>query len=237
MNNINEDAIRASKDSEFFEEFLQNNRKLILKSVYYHTKKYISESDDEWSIAIIAFSDSVKTYNMEKGSFYTYMNKVIGNRLIDHYRRESKFSSELSVDPYIFQSNPNGEDITNIEYEVNKTLISKVPKDIKYEINSVNDIFLSFNFTFLSLAKCSPKSAKTRLICKKTINYILNEPVILNQLFSTKLLPLKFISKNLKVPRKTLENHRKYIIAGIIILHGDYPLLSEYFEYIKKDGD
>jgi len=50
-----------------------------------------------------------------------------------------------------------------------------------------------------------------------------------------KLLPLKVLENNLKLPRKILERHRKYIIAGAEIISGDYPILSEYLKFIKEE--
>jgi len=36
------------------------------------------------------------------------------------------------------------------------------------------------------------------------------------------------------VPRKVLERHRKYIIAAVVILTGDYPGLTDYLDPGKE---
>ena len=51
----------------------------------------------------------------------------------------------------------------------------------------------------------------------------------------SKQLPIKIIEKNTDIPRKILERYRKYLIAVAEILSGDYPYLSEYLSYIKKE--
>jgi RNA polymerase sigma factor len=43
------------------------------------------------------------------------------------------------------------------------------------------------------------------------------------------------IEKNTNVPRKILERHRKYIIAAIEILSGEYPYLADYLRYIREE--
>ncbi len=52
----------------------------------------------------------------------------------------------------------------------------------------------------------------------------------------TKRLPIKIIQKNTNLPRKLLEHHRKYIVAAVIILSGDYPMLADYLSFIRKGG-
>ena len=47
---------------------------------------------------------------------------------------------------------------------------------------------------------------------------------------------MKALSAQSKVSRKTIERHRKYIIAAVIILTGDYPILAEYMKYMKEGG-
>ena len=47
-------------------------------------------------------------------------------------------------------------------------------------------------------------------------------------------LPIKSITENTGIPRKTVERHRRYIIAAAEILSGDYPCLSEYMGYIRE---
>jgi RNA polymerase sigma factor len=63
--------------------------------------------------------------------------------------------------------------------------------------------------------------------------YLLDHPLLITQIQHEKYLPIKIIQKNLKVPRKLLERHRKYIIAVVEILKGDYPYLSEYLKDLK----
>ena len=52
-----------------------------------------------------------------------------------------------------------------------------------------------------------------------------------------KTIPMKELSKSSGVDRKTLERHRKYLIAVTLILSEDLPHMAEYVGYIKdKEG-
>ncbi len=42
-------------------------------------------------------------------------------------------------------------------------------------------------------------------------------------------------TENLHLPRKIIERHRKYIIAGIEIISGNYPILSEYLKFVREE--
>ena len=44
----------------------------------------------------------------------------------------------------------------------------------------------------------------------------------------TKQLPLKEIEALVEVSRKTLERHRKYMIAVVLLLNSDFVYIKEY---------
>lgn len=237
MGNIDEKAILAAEDDNIFSEFVYEQKRFITNCSYHTTHKYITESDDEWSIALIAFSQAVKTYDQKKGSFLPYAEMIIKRNLIDYYRHTKKFNSELSVSNSIFESNPEDDDIDiGIKIEVSNQ-ISKQPNDeLRDEIESANAVFEQFGFSFYALTSCSPKSSKTKETCKQAVLYILNNPIIKHEIYDSKQLPLKIIQKNTNLPRKLLEHHRRYILAAVEILSGEYPMLAEYMSFIRKDS-
>jgi RNA polymerase sigma factor len=87
----------------------------------------------------------------------------------------------------------------------------------------------------MDLTACSPHAQKTKSVCARAVNYVLDNQLLLNELRSKRKLPIITIEKNAKVPRKILERHRKYIIAAVEILSGEYPILAEYLRYIREE--
>ncbi|MEG1027821.1 MAG: RNA polymerase subunit sigma, partial [Oscillospiraceae bacterium] len=77
------------------------------------------------------------------------------------------------------------------------------------------------------------KSEKTKSRCAKAIKFLLNDTFLIKRMRKTHTLPIKNIEINSDVPRKVLERHRKYIIAAVEIISGDYPCLAEYLRYIQ----
>ncbi len=237
MRELDSLAIKAKEDPLILESLIKQHEFYILKCASKATHRYITKSDDEWSISLLAFSQAVDNYALEKGSFLSFAKLVIHRRLIDYSKSQVKYNSEVAVDPIVFDSPPEeGEDLS-IRMAVAEKVSKQDRGDLKLEIEEANVRFSNYGFTFFELSECSPHAGKTKKACAKAINYMLNNPVLLNDLRNSKQLSLKIIEKSTKVHRKILERHRKYIIAAIEILSGGYPYLAEYLRYIREENE
>ena len=237
LREIDEQAVAASKNSELFNKFAAEKEFFILKTASKDLGKYITKSDDEWSIALSAFSQAVKDYSFSKGSFLSFAELVIKRRMIDYLRNRSKNDSEILVDPFIFSSESDEDDEANtiIKSEVSKKISISPDDTLKNEIMTITDVLLQYGFSFYDLTSCSPKAEKTKLACAKAVRFISENPLLYKEMRASKTLPLKEIEKNTKLPRKILERHRKYIIAAVEIITGDYPYLAEYMRFVRKE--
>ena len=231
-------AVQASVDEQLMNKFVEENERFILKCAGNITHRYINKSDDEWSLALLAFTEAIKSYKLDKGSFLSFAELIIRRRLTDHYRKQSKYNAEVSVNPSVFGADfEDDEDNLSINLAVVKQVTQTESNQLSLEIETANTAFASYGFSFFDLADCSPKAGKTKEACAKAVAYLLHNPVLINELHASKQLPLKIIEKNARVPRKILERHRKYIIAAIEILSGEYPCLAEYMRFIRKELD
>lgn len=234
MRDFDELAVSAKQNPVILENFIKQNEVYIIKCTSKVCHRYITKSDDEWSIALVAFSQAIENYNLDKGSFLGFAELVIKRRLLDYIKSQTKYKSEVSIDPTLFDAPPEEE---TEELKIRMAVADQVSKqdsgDMKLEIEAANQIFSKYGFTFFELSECSPHATKTKRSCAEAINYMLSSEIFIEELRNSKQLPLKSIEKNTKVPRKILERHRKYIIAAIEILSGGFPHLSEYLRYIK----
>ena len=230
--------MEAAQDEITLNCFIEQQETFILSTASKVTGHFITKSDDEWSIALGAFVQAVKEYDLKRGSFFNFAKMVLQRRLIDYIRQQKKYKYEITVNPNLFDSDSNEDDKENdhIRYAVSKkSLESHKQESLAFEINTVNDILKEYGFTFFDLIKYSPKAAKTKTACGKVIAYCLGDPVVTHVLENTKLLPVKILENNTKVPRKIIERHRKYIIAAIVILSGEYQELAEYLRTIREE--
>ncbi len=110
MGIIDERAILAAHDDVLFSQFAKEQTHFIINCAYRATHRFISQSDDEWSISLIAFSNAVKSYDQEKGGFLPYAELLIKRSLVDYYRTTKKFDAEYFVSPEIFEFNSKDEE-------------------------------------------------------------------------------------------------------------------------------
>jgi RNA polymerase sigma factor len=229
-------AAEAALDEQKLDQLITENEHFILRCTSLTARRYITKSDDEWSIALSAFAEAVRNYCFSKGSFLFFAETIIRRRLIDYRRNTNRHFLEIPVNPAAFSSDEEEEEEM---YPVRKAVKELSAKDteypIKLEIEAANEAFGQYGFSFMDLSECSPKSEKTRSICAKTAAYILKSPVLTEEIRSSKQLPLKIVEKNLKIPRKKLERYRKYIIAAVEILSGEYPYLADYMHFIREE--
>jgi RNA polymerase sigma factor len=63
------------------------------------------------------------------------------------------------------------------------------------------------------------------------------EEELVEKIKAKKVLPLKEIIEKLSINKKLVERWRKYIIALIIILSGDYPYIRSYLNIKVGERD
>lgn len=236
MNEIDLEVMQAAKLKEQKNYFIKKNEYFVLKCASSAIHRFISRSDDEWSVALWAFSEAIDRYSVDKGGFYPFAELVIRRKLIDHLRIISKTNAEILIDPALMNADiALNENERLLQNEITSKLKLDFDKPIQYEIEAANQIFKTYGFTFYDLSKCSPKAEKTKTICRKAITGILSDRNLIFYIKKNKILPIKTLEKNWSLPRKILERHRKYIIAACEILSGEYPFLSEYVRSMREE--
>lgn len=239
------DVIRAQTDEQYLNRFIEKNKKFILSCASKSVNHYVSESDDEWSVALIAFNEAVNAYDSSKGNFHSFASVVIRRRLTDYLRSEARHANEISVEPSLMSGDTdNGDEVSPLQFQLMKKEAElsmqkagaqggPVSCDVKEEIEELQQILRSYGFSFFDLAECSPKSNKTKVGCAKAVQVLLHDPSLIKQMRGEHKLPAAEILRRTDVQKKLLERHRKYIIAGAEILNGDYPQVAQYMAYIK----
>lgn len=230
-------AVHAAQDEEARAQLMQSCERFILKTVFRCVRRYVSKSDDEWSVALIAFSQAIDTFNPQKGGFFAYAELLMRSRLTDYCRTQAKYAVELDVAPTVFTGDVEQEEADSpLQAAVLRRTATEESTALKDEIQAANDIFRRYGFSFFDLAECSPKSTKTKKVCAQAVLFFINHPPFWEEVQESLQLPLKILTMRTGIPRKLLERHRKYIIAAAEILLGDFPCLSEYMRFIREEG-
>ena len=236
------EALAARDDERRLEAFIRENKRYILSCAYKTTHRFIDESDDEWSVALIAFHEAVQTYEPDKGGFRQFASLVIRRRLLDEAEKNARRRNELAADMSGGETD-DGDPVEPVRLEVQR----KISEDsirrreeliaVRDELSALGQTLSRYGVTFFDLAESSPKAQKTKTACAAVIRALLADKKLMGLMQESGTLPIKAICGATGVPRKILDNHRKYIIAAAEILNGDYPQLTEYLRYIKEGGE
>ena len=215
-------VLLAQKDRLKREDIIFEYENYIFSCAKKTIGEYVTRSDDEASIAMIAFDEAIRKYDNTKGSFLNFARLVIKNRIIDYKRKENKNADSVPLSQVTY-SDKDGDE-TAIEIEAPKTN----DFDAKFELMALQKELEHFEISLFDLPKVSPKSQKTKVACAAAIRYILQNFILINEICVKGTLPVKVISESLNINRKVIERHRKYILTVVIILSGDYQIIAEY---------
>ena len=241
-----EAIVAAREDERVFEELVGKYKTFILYQAFRAVRHFVTTSDDEWSVALVAFSEAVEAWDSERGPFRPFASLVIRRRLADYIQAEARHSAEISVEPLLLSGEYEDEDdasgarIRSTVYEVSgyadegSTPGYSAARD---EIDAVRKLIEPYGFSFEDLVSCSPKAEKTKKSCAVVIGTLVASEALFESMRRDRLLPMKQLVDASKIDRRIIERHRRYIIASAEILKGDYPLIGSYLgavrEYVK----
>lgn len=235
---------QARVDEGVLEELIREHRGFLLSIAAQTAGRYVSESDDLWSVALIAFHEAVKTYVPDKGNFRSFAAVVVRRRLIDWLKKENRAAEVISVAPDLMDGSARddtaemaiGLEIARKEAELDERQQAETDSAaaMKEEINAVQKILRTYGFSFYDLIKVSPKAEKTKTACARAAAVLVQNPEMLQYMRRKRALPSRDLEDASGVTGKILERHRKYIIAAAEIMAGDYPGLSGYMHHVRK---
>lgn len=220
-------------DAEAREELIRRFTPFIFAVVSRVTGRYISAgTDDEASIGLMAFNEAIDSFKVGSGSnFLTLAETVIRRRLADHFRREGRHRQVLSLQAMEIETAAAAiEPLTMDTINMVDELVGR-----RQEIERYQKELAIYGITLKELVKVSPRHRDARDRALAAARVVVDNLLFRQYLLERKALPLKALEKAVETSRKTLERHRKYIIAIAVMLMGDYEFLSGYIG--QKRGD
>ena len=194
--------------------------------------------DDELNIAMFAFYQAMLSYQRIKGPFLAYAARIIRHRLIDEYRKQQRHSGVISL----YQPQSQEEEVPLLEQipDHGADMASHQQRMASQEeIAEFSAQLETFGITFSQVADNCPKQERTLQACRQVLAYARTAPQLLDQMVATKRLPLAELSQGAKVERKTLERHRKYLVAILLAFTNGYEIIRGHLCHIhtEKGGD
>lgn len=204
-------------DPALLQKFIIQQEPFILMCATKHAGRYISKSDDEWSIALEGFIKAMNLYDAERGTFKSFASVVIHNMMMDYYRQRGRSATNLSIETIAEFPEASGE-----------------KEEISLEIQCLDAILKSYDIAIEDLASSSPKAKKTKKACALAIRVLLDDRDLTNALKEKKRLPMGRLSDQSGVSVKTLDRHRQYIIAVFELMENEFEYLAEYAKAIWR---
>jgi len=228
---INDRVERIKDNEEEINRLVEEYKPFIASCVEKATGRYMRYGeDDELSIGLMAFVEAIKSHDSKKGNFLSFAQNVIRRRLIDYYRKEKKHSNMLSLNGY-YDEGEDGERDLGIGEALENYTINEINEYRRLELEELKKELLRWDITFSQLADASPKHGRTRKSYAERIRYLQSQPDLVKQIMSKKYLPVAEIERALGLPRKKIERARKYIIAVLIIITGDYQYIRDFVDW------
>ncbi len=223
-------------DSEARDQLIRRYTPFILRVLAQKSGRYFRVGeDDEVSIGLMAFDEAINAFDISKGAnFLTFAETTIKRRLIDHYRRESRFTKVIPISALEADADGNQDAVTLVtaRQSVAEFRAKGEALDKKDEILAYAKVLLDYGITFQELVNISPKHDDARRRAVEAAYLVAESENLRNYLLTKKELPLKLLTDLVDVSRKTLERQRKYIIAVTLVLVFEFTHLKGYVKNI-----
>lgn len=227
-------VLMAKNNSAAADDFIRQYMPFIKSETAKFIKRIpVEGQDDELSIAMLAFYESILAYEKKKGSFLKLAAFSIKNRLIDHYRKEKRHSGVLSLE----ETSGDDENTTmldKIDSGYNNVEEKALSVAAKEEISTFSGELADFGLSLSDVADCCPKQQRTLDACMKVLQFAKENPAVFEQLLKEKRLPVAWICEGSGVDRKTVERHRKYIVAILLAFTNGFEIIRGHLGQMKK---
>lgn len=234
MRTAGKEVVRARQEEPFLECFIEAYQPFILRMASKYAGFLVTRSDDEFSIALLAFYEAVKHYDPAGGSFGAFASLVIWHRLADYYRSQRHFETEIPLSPQVFDGAVDRDmPDFSVQMEVSQSLSQKDSETAAWEIEAANQQLSPYGFSLTDL--CVPHAEKPRRDCARAAAVLLQCPELMAELRRLQRLPVKRLAVASRVRQSVIERHRRYIIAAVLLVSGNYPRLCAYLEPVKNE--
>ena len=165
---------------------------------------------------MLAFYEAILSYEKGRGAFLPYAARAIRNRLIDHYRAEKRHGNVISLHA------PAGEE--------DRALLDTLPDTrdeigayetrtaSQREIQEFGAQLAAFGISFSDVADNCPRQERTLAACRRVLE--------------TGRLPMNELAAGSGTDKKTMERHRKYLVAILLAFTNGYEIIRGHLRQL-----
>ena len=232
---IIQQVLSAQTDSRAADDFIRQYMPFIRSEAAKTVKHSLSEEDEEMSIAMLAFYEAIGAYAPHRGPFLPFAARAIRHRLIDHHRKESRHAHVLSYHA------PAADGETELLHSLSDPSdpISDVTmrQAAQTEIAEFSTQLESLGLCLSDVADNCPKQDRTLYACLKVLSCAKKDAVLLERTVKSGKLPIAELSGRSGVDKKTIERHRKYLMALLLAYTNGFEIIRGHlYQMEKREG-
>lgn len=215
-------AAKAASDAAdaLIQQYMGFIRSEVMKTV----KTSYGENEDEISIAMFAFYEAVMNYEKRRGAFLPYAARAIRHRLIDYYRKERKHEHVISLHaPADEEEKTTLLDI--LPDQKNEVEAYELREASRKEIQEFEKQLSFFGVSFSDVADNCPRQGRTLAACRRVLEYAGKNPDLLDRFVRSGRLPVNELAQGSGTDKKTIERHRKYLVALLLAFTNGYEII------------
>lgn len=233
---LNQLLFQAREGDELVRERLIHRYKpTIINTVGHICKRYITWSDEESSIGLLAFNRAIDTYDSTAGrTFLNYVYLLIHRDLVDYFRREQR-QKHASLD-----YSPNDMETSSNTIEIEKSLeshqVSAQSSELVEEILELDQSLSQYGISFEELEGASPKHKETRYTLMEMAEEFIKSEDLVHHFIKKHRFPTTLFTKKTGHSAKTIERFRKYLITLILLLlHPEWKKISAFIQVLPRN--
>lgn len=217
-------------DEALRNELIVRYHPYIMKITSRFYRRYIDpQRDDAFSIALSAFDEAITRFDSRNGRFFLgFAETVIRRRLIDYSRQESRHNGVLPYSAFEGEAGETPAERIEVSEAMEAYERTRTADERKLEIEALTEELSAYGITFADLVRLSPSHQDSREALLGLGAALSQDEKLVRFLKEKRQLPIKELCLAEAVSRKTLERHRKYVIAVSLIAIGSYPYLQHY---------
>lgn len=196
----------------------------------------IEGQDDELSIAMFAFYEAIIAYKPEKGAFLVLASTNIHHRLIDYCRQEQRHTGTISLELPVSDDSDSRTLMDQLDSGRDDIAEMTNLSAAQTEIQAFSQDLMSFGLSLTDIAESCPKQERTLNACLKALEYARQNPGLLEQMVQSKKLPIAQLASGAGIEKKTLERHRKYMVAILLAYTNGFEIIRGHLHQMKQKG-
>ncbi len=215
------------------DNLIRKYQPFILKLAAKVSRRYLRPGlDDEIVVAMMGFNEAIDCYNLGgKVPFLSFAEIVVRRRLVDYFREQAAHHRELPMS-YFEAEGEEDRESPRLSFMLreaeNSYLRMEESIERREEIRRFADILGDYALDFTVLVRSTPKHTDTRQRLIQVSRVIAASDRLMAQIAKRKALPILEVAELSGLSRKTIERHRRYLLALVLVLVNDLPQLQTY---------